>query len=160
MFYKESLSDAFSYLCYSSFASHGGYWDSCVPQLGFLWYARVPPLLWYSFRRTSALSWIIANKPAERRREAAAFIELYEDSIQAIQISSVRRCAKNCIETASNGSALKMYVTLGGVVPRQIGVVWWSCVFFMWGDIKGIKTFFRVLLWGLSVLITFQLWAW
>ena len=28
-----------------------------------------------------------------------------------------------------------MYVALGGVVPRQIGVAWWSCVFFMWTDI-------------------------
>ena len=54
-----------------------------------------------------------------------------------------RRCAKNCIETAANESALKMYLALGGVVPRKVGV-WWSCVFFMWLDIKGIKTFFRV----------------
>ena len=43
-----------------------------------------------------------------------------------------RRCAKNCIETAANESALKMYVALGGVVPRQFGVVWWSCVFFIY----------------------------
>ena len=70
-------------------------------------------------------------------------MEPYEDSIQAIQISSVckrctvllghwanRRCAKNCTETAANGSALMMYLVLGGVGPRQIGVVYWSCVFF------------------------------
>ena len=57
-----------------------------------------------------------------------------------------RRCAKNGIDTAANESALKMYVALCGVVPRQIGVVWWNFVFFMWRDIKGMKTFCCVLL--------------
>ena len=39
-----------------------------------------------------------------------------------------QRCTKNCIDTAANKSALKMFIVLGGMVPRQIGVVWWSCV--------------------------------
>ena len=53
-----------------------------------------------------------------------------------------RRSPKNCIEIAANENALKMYVAFCGVVPQQIGVVWWGCVFFMWRDIKGIKRSF------------------
>ena len=70
-----------------------------------------------------------ASRAKTRGWRGGSIIEPYEDGIQAIQISSAcercsphwanRRCAKNCTKTAANGSALKMYVALDGLVPRK-----------------------------------------
>ena len=110
------------------------------------------PWLWYYFSNNYKYGHLIMIY-CHRASRGGSIIEPYDVRIighiggalrTASKLQPMTECAKDVWSVGRRGSSAN---ECNGVVFSLEGI-------------KGIKTFFRVLLWSLFVLITFQLWAW